>query len=210
MKIGLFSAKGKKLKEITLESSVFEVKPNETVVHQVVKAQLAGARAGTADTKTRSEVRGGGRKPWRQKGTGRARAGSIRSPLWKGGGTIFGPTPRDYAQRVPKKVAKLALRSILSAKAKDDGLVIVDKLDFDKPATKEAAKLLDSLKIQDKVTVVVTENDVNAIKSIRNLPKARVISTSELNSYDLVDCARLVMTKEALDKVTEVLAVAKS
>lgn len=210
MKTVLFGANGKKIKDIDLESSVFGIEANTTVVHQVVKAQMAGARSGTADTKTRSEVRGGGRKPWKQKGTGRARAGSIRSPLWKGGGTTFGPTPRDYSQKVPRKIGKLALRSVLSAKAKSESLVIVEKLVFDKPDTKAAAKLLSDLKIQERVTIVITDEDVNAMKSIRNLPLARVITTTQLNSYDLVDCAKLVITKDALDKVTGVLAVAKS
>jgi len=209
MEVGLFSSKGKKLKEISLETSVFDIKANVGVVHQVVKAQMAGARSGTADTKTRAEVRGGGKKPFKQKGTGRARAGSIRSPLWKGGGTVFGPTPRDYSQKVPKKLGKLALRSILSAKAQSDSLVIVDKFELDKPATKEAAKVLAEVAGNTKVTVVVMPDDINAIKSLRNLRRARVISTSQINSYDLVDCDKLVMTKEAMDKVAEVLAVAK-
>lgn len=210
MEVGLFSSKGKKLKSINLESSVFGIKANVGVVHQVVKAQMAGARSGTADTKTRAEVRGGGKKPWKQKGSGRARAGSIRSPLWKGGGTVFGPTPRDYSQKVPKKIRKLALRSVLSAKAQGDNLVIVDKFGLDKPATKEAAKVLFGLVGNEKVTVVVMADDVNAIKSLRNLRGARVISTSQINSYDLVDCAKLVMTKDAMQRVSEVLAVAKS
>lgn len=209
MEVGLFSSKGKKLKDIDLESSVFGIKANVGVVHQVVKAQMAGARSGTANTKTRAEVRGGGRKPWKQKGTGRARAGSIRSPLWVGGGTVFGPTPRDFSQKVPKKIRKLALRSVFSAKAQGENLVIIDKFDLDKPATKEAAQVLSGLIGKEKATVVVMADDVNAIKSLRNLRGVRVLTTSQLNSYDLVDCAKLVMTKDAMDRVTEVLAVAK-
>lgn len=207
MKAELIDNKGKKLKDIDLEPSVFGLKANIPVVHQVVKAQMAGARAGSADTKTRAEVRGGGRKPWKQKGTGRARAGSIRSPLWKGGGTVFGPTPRDYSQKVPKKMGKLALRSILSAKAQGDALLVVDKLTFEKPATKEAQKFLRDIKATGKVTVVVGENDEVAVKSMRNLSKARAMPVSLINAYDLVDCESLVFTKEALDRVTEVLAV---
>ncbi len=210
MKVALFSSQGKKVKDINLEPSVFGIKANVPVVHQVVKAQMAGFRAGTADTKTRSEVRGGGKKPWRQKGTGRARAGSIRSPLWKGGGTVFGPTPRDYAQKVPKKIGKLALRSILSAKAQGDNLVVVEKFDLAEPASKAAAKILAGLKVTEKATIVVADDDVNAIKSLRNLRLARVISISQLNPYDLVDCAKLVMTQAAVERVTEVLAVAAS
>jgi large subunit ribosomal protein L4 len=210
MEVGLYNSKGKKLKNLDLESSVFDIKANIGVVHQVVKAQMAGERAGTADTKTRAEVRGGGKKPWKQKGTGRARAGSSRSPLWKGGGTVFGPTPRDYSQKVPKKVNKLALRSILSAKAQGDNLIVIDSFDLEKPATKEAAKLLSEVAAGEKVTVVVDRDDVNAILSLRNLKRARVITTAQVNSYDLVDCSTLVMTKAAIDKVSEVLTVAKS
>ncbi len=207
MKTGLFDSKGKKLKDIKLEPSVFEIKENVGVVHQVVKAQMGAARSGTASTKGRAEVRGGGRKPWRQKGTGRARAGSSRSPIWKGGGTVFGPTPRDYGKKVPRKIGKLALRSVLSAKAKDGSLVIIDKLGIKEPATKEAVAILDNLKVGNKVTVVLGNDDGAALKSIRNLSKVRAIKVSELNLYDLVDCSNLVITQEALDTVTEVLRV---
>ncbi len=205
MKTGLFNAKGKKVKEIELESSVFDIKANIGVVHQVVTAQRAAARSGNASTKTRSEVRGGGTKPWRQKGTGRARAGSIRSPLWKGGGTTFGPTPRDFSKKVPKKLKKLALRSVLSSKAKNDNLIVIDEFGLKKPATKEVVKILSGLKIQGKATIVISNDDVATKKSIRNLPYARALSVSELNLYDLVDCSKLVITKDALEKVSEVL-----
>jgi large subunit ribosomal protein L4 len=207
VKTALFDAGGKKLKNIDLNPSVFGIEAKASVVHQVVKAQLAGARSGTADTKTRAEVRGGGRKPWRQKGTGRARAGSIRSPLWKGGGTVFGPTPRSYAQKVPKKLSKLALRSILSDKAKSGSLAVIDRFGFDRPETKAAEKVFSDLKLDGKITVVVGNEDLTAVKSIRNLPKARAILICELNPYDLVDCDHLVVTKEALDRMTEVLSV---
>jgi large subunit ribosomal protein L4 len=207
VKTAVFDAGGKKLETIDLNPSVFGIKANMTVVHQVVKAQLAGARSGTADTKTRAEVRGGGRKPWRQKGTGRARAGSIRSPLWKGGGAVFGPTPRSYAQKVPKKLSKLALRSILSDKAKDGSLAVIEKFGFDRPETKAAQKIFSDLKLAGKITVVVGNGDLTAVKSIRNLPNARAIMVSELNAYDLVDCDSLVLTKEALERMTEVLSV---
>ena len=176
-------------------------------MHQVVKAQMGAARSGTASTKGRAEVRGGGKKPWRQKGTGRARAGSIRSPLWKGGGTVFGPTPRDYSQKVPKKLGKLALRSVLSSKAKDGSLVVIDNLGIKEPATKEAARILGNLKLGNKVTVVLGNDDGVAMKSIRNLDTVRAIKVSELNLYDLVDCSNLVITEEALGTVTEVLRV---
>ena len=205
MKTGLFNAKGKKVKEIELESSVFDIKANVGVVHQVVTAQRAAARSGNASTKMRSEVRGGGTKPWRQKGTGRARAGSIRSPLWKGGGTTFGPTPRDFSKKVPKKLKKLALRSVLSSKAKNDNLIVIDEFGLKKPATKEAVKILSGLKIQGRATVVISNDDVATKKSIRNLFYARALAVSELNLYDLVDCSKLVITKDALEKITEVL-----
>jgi large subunit ribosomal protein L4 len=209
VKTDIINQSGKKVTTIDLEQSVFGIKENMPVVHQVVKAQMAGARAGNADTKGRAEVRGGGRKPWRQKGTGRARAGSIRSPLWKGGGTIFGPTPRSYEQKIPRKVGKLALRSILSAKAKNDQVKIIEKFELAKPSTKEAKNILEGLGINDKVTIVVADGDENVIKSVRNLPKARAITASQINAYDLTDCAFVVMTADALEKVTEVLSVEK-
>ena len=205
MKTDIFDKNGKKVKTVELEASVFEVKENIAVVHQVVKAQLAGARAGTADTKVRSEVRGGGKKPWRQKGTGRARAGTIRSPLWRGGGTVFGPTPRSYAQKVPRKVGKLALRTILSAKVRDGAFRVIDTFGLKEPATKKAKTTLRDLKVKGKVTVVVADGDDIAVKSIRNLSGARAITASKINAYDLTDCAALIMTEEALGKVTEVL-----
>lgn len=209
MKTDLLDTGGKKLKGVDLDPSVFEVKENIPVVHQVVKAQLAGERAGTADTKERSEVRGGGRKPWRQKGTGRARAGSIRSPLWRGGGTTFGPTPRNYTQKVSRKLGKLALRIVLSAKARDGELRVLKAFGLKEPATKEAKKILDGLNSTGKVTVVVADDDENALLSLRNLPRARAIKVSQINAYDLTDCASIIITQDALDKVTEVLSVEK-
>lgn len=210
MKTDILKKDGKKLKSLDLDPTVFEVKENIALVHQVVKAQMAGARAGTADTKERSEVRGGGRKPWRQKGTGRARVGSIRSPLWKGGGTTFGPTPRSYEQKVPKKIGKAALRTILSAKARDGQLKVIEKFGLKKPETKAADKILNDLKVTGKVTVVVGDGDDTAVKSIRNLPSVRAITASQINAYDLTDCAVLIFTQEALDKVSEVLSSERS
>lgn len=206
MKTDIYDKNGKKVKSIELNDSIFDVKENIAVVHQVVKAQMAGARAGTADTKERAEVRGGGTKPWRQKGTGRARAGSIRSPLWRGGGTIFGPSPRSYAQKVPRKLGKLALRTILSSKAREGAFKVIDTFGLEEPATKKAKSTLAGLKVEGRVTVVVADGDEAAVKSIRNLADARVITASKINAYDLTDCAALVMTEEALGKVTEVLS----
>lgn len=209
MKTDIYNQTGKKLKQIDLEPSVFEVKRNIPVVHQVVKAQLAGARSGNADTKERAEVRGGGRKPWKQKGTGRARAGSIRSPLWRGGGVTFGPTPRSYEQKVPRKLRKLALRVVLSAKAVGGNVRIIDSFGLEEPATKKAKSVLDSLNVGNKVTVLVADGDDNTVKSLRNLNSARVITVSQINAYDLTDCESLVITQDALEKVTEVLSVGR-
>lgn len=205
MQVALYSDNGKKLKNIVLDPAVFEVKANPRAVHQVVTAQLAGLRRGTSSTKTRSEVRGGGKKPWRQKGTGRARAGSTRSPLWAGGGVVFGPHPRDHSERVPKKLKRLALRAILSYKAAEERLFVIDKLELSEPSTKKAKEILTKLNVPDKVTVVVGDGQEAVEKSIRNLPRARVLSASHVNPYELIDSEALLFTKEALDRVTEVL-----
>jgi len=153
-------------------------------MHQVVRSQLAARRSGTHDTKTRGEVRGGGRKPWRQKGTGRARQGSIRSAQWKGGGVVFGPTPRSYGFRVNNKVVKLAMRSALSAKHSEGVLHVIDAFDLAEPSTKKAAEVLKTLGITGRVTVIVDNDDTNAMLSLRNIPTARVIAASEANTYD--------------------------
>ena len=196
---------GKKVGSADVSDAVFGIEPHSHAMHQVVRSQLAGRRSGTHSTKTRSEVRGGGRKPWRQKGTGRARAGTIRSPLWKGGGVVFGPSPRSYGFRVPNKVVKLAMRSALSAKTADGVLFCVDDMGMEKPSTKRAAELLDNLGIEGRVTVVVANDDETAVLSFRNLPKARVITASEANTYDLVDNTAVLFTQPALVWVEEVL-----
>ncbi|HZD60523.1 MAG TPA: 50S ribosomal protein L4 [Anaerolineae bacterium] len=206
MKIPVRNREGKTIEEIDISPEVFEAAVNEAVVHQVVRAQLAAARRGTAKTKTRAEVRGGGRKPWRQKGTGRARAGSIRSPIWVGGGTVFGPVPRDYSFNVPKKMRRVALRSILSMKARDDRLIIIDDFGLTEPKTKEAAITLKNLNAMKKVTVVVGEDQDVAVRSIRNIVGTKVIYSSELNAYDLLDNEYIVMTRAALSAVEEGLA----
>ena len=196
---------GKKVGSADVSDAVFGIEPHSHAMHQVVRSQLAGRRSGTHSTKTRSEVRGGGRKPWRQKGTGRARAGTIRSPLWKGGGVVFGPSPRSYGFRVPNKVVKLAMRSALSAKTADGVLFCVDDMGMEKHSTKRAAELLDNLGIEGRVTVVVANDDETAVLSFRNLPKARVITASEANTYDLVDNTAVLFTQPALVWVEEVL-----
>jgi large subunit ribosomal protein L4 len=203
VKLPVLNGEGKTIEEISVSPAVFEVEANEAVVHQVVRAQLAAARRGTAKTKTRSEVRGGGKKPWRQKGTGRARIGSIRAPHWVGGGTVFGPTPRDYSFSVPKKMRRLALRSILSSKARDGRLIILDDFGLNEPKTKEAAKILKNINVDKKATVIVGDEQDMAVKSVRNLDRVRVIYSSELNAYDLLNNEYLVMTRAALSSVEE-------
>lgn len=172
--------------EIDLADEVFGIEPNVAVMHQVVTAQLAARRAGTQSTKTRSEVSGGGAKPYRQKGTGNARQGSIRSPQFRGGGVALGPKPRSYAQRTPKKMKALALRSALSDRASEDKVVVVESFAFDTPSTKDAVELLDSLGVQGRVLVVVPDDDEAARKSFRNLPEAHVLVPGELNTYDVL------------------------
>ncbi|PKQ36654.1 MAG: 50S ribosomal protein L4 [Actinobacteria bacterium HGW-Actinobacteria-1] len=196
---------GKKVGTADLADTVFAIAPNTFAVHQVVRSQMAARRQGTHDTKGRSEVSGGGAKPWRQKGTGRARQGSIRSGQWKGGGVIFGPTPRSYAFKVPNKVVKLAMRSVLSAKTNDGELYVVDGFGITEPSTKQAAAILKALGIEKRVTIVVENDDVNTILSFRNLPKARIITASEANTYDLVDNQSVLFTKPALEWLEGVL-----
>ncbi len=198
--------KGEKVGTATLSATVFGVTPNTHAVHLVVRSQMAGRRAGTHSTKTRGKVSGGGAKPFRQKGTGRARAGSSLSHQWTGGGVVFGPHPRSYGFRVPNKVVKLAMRSVLAAKAADGDLYVVDALSFDEPSTKKAALALKALGVAGRVTVVVPDDDAAAIKSFRNIERVRVITARESNTYDLVDNAALVLTKPALEYLEGVLA----
>jgi large subunit ribosomal protein L4 len=198
--------KGKKVATAQLADVVFGVTPNTHVVHLVVRSQMAARRSGTHSTKTRGQVSGGGAKPFRQKGTGRARAGTTRAPQWTGGGAVFGPHPRSYAFRVPNKVVKLAMRSVLSAKAADGDLYVLESFGLDAPSTKHAAAALAALGFTGRVTVVVANDDTNALKSLRNLDKVRVITASESNTYDLVDNAALVFTKPALEYLEGVLS----
>ncbi|MGB4593779.1 MAG: 50S ribosomal protein L4 [Coriobacteriia bacterium] len=196
---------GKKVGTADVADVVFGIEPNTFAMHQVVRSQMAARRQGTHSTKGRSDVSGGGAKPWRQKGTGRARQGSIRSPQWRGGGVVFGPTPRSYAFKVPNKVVKLAMRSALSAKLVDEELFVIDGFGLAEPSTKQAAGILKSLGIEGRCTVVVANDDTNAILSLRNLPKVRVITAPESNTYDLVDNVSLLFTKPALEWLEGVL-----
>ncbi len=197
---------GKKVNDTELSAAVFGIEPNMHAMHEVVRAQRAARRAGTHDTLTRGQVRGGGKKPWRQKGTGRARQGTIRAPQWAGGGTVFGPHPRSYAFKVPGKVVKLAMRSALSAKLNDGELIVVESFSFEKPSTKTASEILKSLSLEGRITLVIADDDVNTYLSFRNIPTVRVIPVSEANTYDFIDNKALVFTSAALERIEEVLA----
>ncbi len=199
-------ASGKKVNDAELSAAVFEIEPNVHAMHEVVRSQRAARRQGTHNTLTRGQVRGGGKKPWRQKGTGRARQGTIRAPQWAGGGTVFGPHPRSYAFKVPAKVVKLAMRSALSAKLADGEIVVVDDFQFEKPSTKQAAAALKALGVEGRCTIIVGDDNVNAFLSFRNLPKVRVLGACELNTLDFIDNKALVLTNAALTRIEEVLA----
>ena len=188
---------------IELDATTFGIEPNVPVMHQVVTAQLAARRAGTQSTKTRAEVSGGGAKPWKQKGTGRARAGSTRSPNWIGGGVALGPKPRSYAQKTPKKMIKLALRSALSDRASEGKVIVVDEWKFDTPSTKGAIAALAALGVEGKVLLVLDRGDVAAWKSFRNLGHVHIIESAELNTYDVLVSDFVVFTKSTLPNVEE-------
>lgn len=206
-KIEIKDASGKKVNEADLNAAVFGIEPNVHVMHTVVRAYRAAMRQGTHDTKTRGEVRGGGKKPWRQKGTGRARQGTIRAPQWAGGGTVFGPHPRSYAFRVNNKEVKLAMRSALSAKLADGELVLVDDYGFEKPSTKAAVAMLKALGLEGKrLTIIVRDEDVNAYLSFRNIPKTFIITADEANTYDLVNNNAVLMPADIAAHFGEVLA----
>lgn len=193
--------------EIELLDKVFGVPMNEAVVHQAVVMQLASRRQGNASTKTRAKVRGGGRKPWRQKGTGRARAGSIRSPLWVGGGTVFGPHPRSYKQSMPRKARRLAIRCALSDKVSSGELVVVEGLSFDQPKTKDAVRMLGGFGAGAGKALIITNGlNINVLKSARNIPGVKTLSNSFLNVYDLLNAQKVILAKDAIAKIEEVLA----
>jgi large subunit ribosomal protein L4 len=196
----LYTSDGKSKGEVTLDAAIFGIEPNGPVMHQVVTAQLAAARAGTHNTKTRAEVRGGGRKPWRQKGLGRARHGSIRSPSWTGGGVAHGPKPRDYSQRTPKKMKQLALRSALSSRASGGQIRVVEGFDWDSPKTKRAHDLLRAMDAGSKVLVVLDHADSVAYLSLRNLDN--VVINGQLNPYDVLWADTVVFTAGTLDAAT--------
>lgn len=204
-KVALYNISGQQVGEVELKDSVFGIEPNEPVLHDAVTMQLANQRQGTHDTKTRAEVRGGGRKPWRQKGTGRARAGTTRSPIWRSGGIVFGPHPRDYSYSLPKKVRRLALKSALSSKVLGNDIIVLDALTMDAPKTKEMVRILDNLKASQAL-VVTAERDLNVEKSARNIEGVKPLKAEGVNVYDLLRFNKLVITKDAVAKIEEVLA----
>ncbi len=202
IKAPLFSIDGKEKGEVTLDPVIFGIEPNVAVIHQVVTAQLAGRRRGTHSTKTRAEVRGGGRKPWRQKGLGRARHGSIRSPQWVGGGIAHGPKPRDYSQRTPKKMKRLALLSALSARASESAVKVVEDLSWDAPKTKAAVQLLSQIGVEGKALVVIDKSDVNAQRAFRNIPTVRLAEAGHVTTYDVMWAEDLVFTASTINSLS--------
>ncbi len=205
IKAKLYDIKGNPAGEIELPENAFGIEPNVDVLWQYVKVYLANQRQGTHSAKTRGEVSGGGRKPWRQKGTGRARHGSIRSPIWRKGGVVFPPKPRDYRLRMPKKMRRLALASILSDRAKENRVFVFEGFDLPKPRTKDFINILDNSEIDYKVPTLVITRDVepNVIKSAKNLPKVQVTFAGELNPYRVITAENVIIEKSALEKIEE-------
>ncbi|MDQ0220555.1 50S ribosomal protein L4 [Peribacillus cavernae] len=205
-KVTLFNQGGSQVGDIELNDSIFGIEPNNHVLFEAIIMQRASLRQGTHKVKNRSEVAGGGRKPWRQKGTGRARQGSIRSPQWRGGGTVFGPTPRSYSYKLPKKVRRLAIKSALSSKALEKNILVLESLSFETPKTKEFAAVLKGLSIDAKTLVVTDGLDEKVALSARNIPGVTVVEANGLNVLDVVSHNKLILTKSAVEKVEEVLA----
>ena len=205
--VTLYNVAGQAAGEIKLNDSVFGVEYNEAVIHQAVVRQMANERLGTHATLTRGLVRGGGKKPWRQKGTGRARVGSIRSPLWVGGGTVFGPTPRSHAKSMNRKARQLAVKSALSEKLRSNEIVVLDKIGFAAPKTKDAIKMLAAFHVEGKALIIDGDESVmNTVLYARNIPGVKAIAPSGINIYDLVHYTKLFITKSAVEKIEEVLA----
>ena len=205
-KVEVINVEGKKVKELTLNDSVFGIEPNMNVVYSVVLNYLANQRQGTQNTKTRAEVAGGGRKPWRQKGTGRARQGSIRAPQWIKGGIALGPKPRSYKYKINKKERALAVRSVLSAKLAENELVVVDQFGLNEIKTAKFAKILNNIKVEGKSLVVIPENDVNVQKSARNIKGVKTTIVDTMTVYDILNARNLVITENAIKKIEEVYA----
>ena len=206
MQTKVFDMAGKQVGEITLSDAVFGIEPNEAVVHDVVKNHLANCRQGTQSALTRAEVSGGGIKPWRQKGTGRARQGSIRAPQWTHGGIVFAPKPRDYSYTLNKKVKRLAMKSVLSDKAASDNIVVIDEIKMDSIKTKTFKTFLNAVGVTGKALVVTAENDAIVVKSAANIPGILVTFANLINVYDILNAQKLVVDKAALAKIEEVFA----
>jgi large subunit ribosomal protein L4 len=205
--IDIKDGKGKAAGKAELSDSVFGIEPNVSVMHLAVRAQRNSWRAGTHNTRTRGMVSGGGKKPWRQKGTGRARQGTIRAPQWAGGGVVFGPHPRSYDIKVNRKEIKLAMRSALSAKLADGELVIVKDFEFEKPRTKDAVAMMKAWELEGKrITLIVKDDDVDAYLSFRNIPKVNILPVGAINTYEIIDNKTLVIVEGALSRIEEVLA----
>jgi large subunit ribosomal protein L4 len=205
-KVALYNQNGEKIGEIELSDSVFGIEPNKHVLFEAVIMQRASLRQGTHKTKNRAEVSGGGRKPWRQKGTGRARQGSIRAPQWRGGGTVFGPVPRSYSYKLPKKVRRLAIKSALSSKVLENEIIVLDNLALETPKTKEMVKILNNLSVDRKALIVTDDVNENVVLSARNIPGVTVVTANGINVLDVLNHDKLVITKAAVEKVEEVLA----
>ena len=204
-KVNVYNIEGKKVSDVELSEAVFGIEPNENVVHSVLVNYLANQRQGTQSTKTRAEVRGGGRKPWRQKGTGRARQGSIRAPQWIKGGIALGPKPRSYKYTLNKKVRRLALKSALSSKVLENKLIVLDSLSFDEIKTKNMSKVLSNLNVT-KALVVLPESNLNVQASARNIPNVKTALVNTINTYDILKYDAFVVTKDAVAKIEEVYA----
>ncbi|MBR3356196.1 MAG: 50S ribosomal protein L4 [Oscillospiraceae bacterium] len=205
-KVNVYNMSGEAVSELELSSTVFEITPNVSVMHAVVKAYLANQRQGTQSAKTRSEVSGGGRKPWRQKGTGRARQGSIRAVQWKGGGVAFAPKPRDYRQSVNKKVRALAMRSALSAKLANGELIVVDNIALEEYKTKKVVEMLKALNVDRKALIVLPEKNDYLVKSASNIPGVKTALTNTINVYDILNGGKFVATVDAIKRIEEVYA----
>jgi len=205
-KVDVYNMDGQKVGDMILSDDVFGVEVNKTVMHAAVVNILANARQGTQSTKTRAEVRGGGRKPWRQKGTGRARHGSIRSPQWVGGGVALGPKPRSYSYTLPKKVKRLALKSALTSKVLENNIMVLDELKLEAIKTKEMAKVLDKLNVDTSALIVLPAVDENVIKSSRNISGVKTALVNTINTYDILRYKKFIVTREAIAKIEEVYA----
>ncbi len=203
--VSVFNMDGKEVGKIDLNDAVFGVEVNEHLVHQAVQQQLANNRQGTQKAKTRSEVSGGGRKPWRQKGTGHARQGSTRSPQWTGGGVVFAPVPRDYTQKMNKKEKRAAIRSALTSRVNEQKLIVLDELKLNEIKTKEFAKVMKNLEVE-KALVVVKDNDANVFASARNIPTVKTTLTNTINVFDILKYNTVILTKDAVSEIEEVFA----